>query len=185
MGYVTKGVQRALGDALLPEVEGRLLYTINGDYQTRHGGVLRAPSDLRPYARYDRPEIIRHFGVQFDPARHNTGMLWFGNDGVIIAKLDTSSAKTEHQYENRFIERSSFTWTSQNQMTPSNPAGRRVLEHQAEGRCLHLFVKPGSHDSSVYLGTVTAQGHTGSAPMSVTFELSKEVPTEVFADLVG
>ena len=178
-------IMRALGDALLPEVEGRLLYTINGDYQTRHGGVLRAPSDLRPYARYDRPEIIRHFGVQFDPARHSTGMLWFGNDGVIIAKLDTSSAKTEHQYENRFIERSSFTWTSQNQMTPSNPAGRRVLEHQAEGRPLHLFVKPGSHDLSVYLGTVTVQGHTGSAPMSVTFELSKEVPAEVFAELVA
>jgi superfamily II DNA or RNA helicase len=146
----------ALGDALLPEVEGRLLYTINGDYQTRHGGVLRSPADLRLYARYDRPEIIRRFGVQFDPARHNT---------------------------DRFIERTSFAWTSQNQMTPSNPAGRRVLEHEAEGRTLHLFVKPGSHDLSVYLGTVTVQGHTGSAPMSVTLGLSREVPTEVFAEL--
>lgn len=176
-------IRRSLGDALLPEVEGRLLYTINGDYQTRHGGVLRSPADLRLYARYDRPEIIRHFGVQFDPARHNTGMLWFDNQGVIIAKLDTSGAKATHQYENRFIERSAFAWTSQNQMIPTNPAGRRVLEHEAEGRSLHLFVKPGSHDLSVYLGTVTVQSHKGSAPMSVTFGLSREVPKEVFDEL--
>lgn len=178
-------ILRALGDALLPEVEGRLLYTINSDYRTRHGGVLRAPSDLRLYARYDRPEIVRHFGVQYDPARHNTGILWFDNHGVIIVKLDTSSAKTEHQYENRFMDRRSFAWTSQNQMTPSNPAGRRVLEHAAEGRYLHLFVKPGSHDLAVYLGTVTVQGHTGSGPMAVTFGLSRDVPMEVFAELTG
>lgn len=93
------------------------------------------------------------------------------------------SAKTEHQYENRFIERSSFAWTSQNQMTPSNPAGQRVLEHEAQGRSLHLFVKPGSHDRSVYLSTVTVQGHTGSAPMSVTLRLRREAPMEVFAEL--
>ena len=58
-----------------------------------------------------------------------------------------------------------------------------MLEHAAEGRYLHLFVKPGSHDLSVYLGAVTVQAHTGSAPMSVTFGLSREVPTEVFAEL--
>ncbi len=177
-------IQSALGGALLPEVEGRLMYTVNGDYQMRHGGVLRAPSDLRLYARYDRPEIIRHFGVQYDPTLHNTGMLWLGNHGVMIVKLDTSSAKAEHQYKNHFIGRSALAWTSQNQMTPNNPAGRRVLEHAAEGRYLHLFVKPGSHDASVYLGTVTVQGHTGSAPMSVTLGLSGEVPTDVFAELV-
>ena len=178
-------IRRALGASWLPEAEGRLLYPVNSDYRTRHGGVLRTPADLRLYARYDRPEIIHHFGVQYDPARHNTGMLWFDNDGVIIVKLDTSGAKAEHQYENRFIERSSFAWTSQNQMTPSNPAGRRVLDQAAEGRSLHLFVKPGSHDLAVYLGTVTVQAHTGTGPMSVTFRLSREVPTEVFAELMG
>ncbi|MEP7121715.1 MAG: DUF3427 domain-containing protein, partial [Byssovorax sp.] len=135
-------LRRALGDALLPEVEGRLLYTISGDYQARHGGVLRKPEDLRMYARYDRPEIIRCFGVQYDPARHNGGMIWFGDDGVIIVKLDTSSAKVEHQYANRFIDPTSFAWTSQNQMEPGNTAGKRVLEHAANGRRLFLFVKP-------------------------------------------
>jgi hypothetical protein len=178
-------IHRVLGDALLPEVEGRLLYTIRGDYQTRHGGVLRSPSDLGMYARYERPEIVRHFGVQYDPASHNTGMLWFGDHGVIIVKLDTSGAKTEHQYENRFIDPSTFAWTSQNMMKPDNPAGRKVLNHAAEGRSLHLFVKPGSHDPAVYLGTVNVKAHTGSGPMSVTFGLNREVPAEVFAELKG
>jgi superfamily II DNA or RNA helicase/HKD family nuclease len=178
-------IRRALGDSLLPEVEGRLLYTVNSDYQTRHGGVLRTPADLRLYARYDRPEIIRHFGVQYDPTRHNTGVLWFDTHGVILMKLDTSTAKTEHQYENHFIDRSSIAWTSQNQMTPSNTTGRRVLDHAVEGRALHLFVQRGSHDLAVYLGTVTVQSHQGSAPMSVTFALSREVPSEIFAELTA
>jgi hypothetical protein len=69
--------------------------------------------------------------------------------------------------------------------TPGNPAGRRVLEHAAQGRRVHLFVKPGSHDLAVYLDTVTVQGHTGSGPMSVTLGLSRDVPMEVFAELTG
>jgi hypothetical protein len=112
-------------------------------------------------------------------------MLWFGDHGVIIVKLDTSGAKTEHQYDNQFIDRSTFAWTSQNMMKPDNPAGRKVLNHAAEGRSLHLFVKPGSHDPAVYLGTVNVKAHTGSGPMSVTFGLNREVPAEVFAELTA
>jgi superfamily II DNA or RNA helicase len=172
-----------LGDELVKEVEGRLLYTVNSDYRLRHGGVLRTPADLKLYGRYTRPEIIQHFGKQYDPAIHNAGILWFENEGVIIVKLDTSGAKTEHQYTNHFIDRSTFLWTSQNQMAPTNAAGKRVLEHKAGGRRLHLFVKEGSHDLSVYVGLATVRGFKGSSPMSVTLQLGA-VPGQVFAELI-
>ena len=165
----------ALKEQLLPEVEGRLLPTIQGDYQTRHCGVLRAPEDLKSHALYSRPQIVNHFGVQYDPARHNTGLLWFGNEGVIIVKLDTSGAKEIHQYKNEFIDAKTFAWTSQNRMTPENDAGRRVIAHEKEGRRLYLFVQGQSHEAAEYMGQVRVIGFEGSGPMRVKMQLGSAI----------
>lgn len=178
-------IRAVLGEGLLEQVEGRLLYTVNGDHQQRHGGILRTPEDLNLFARYDRPEIIRHFGVHYDPARHNTGMLWFGDDGVIITKLDTSSAKTEHQYTNRLVDQGTFSWTSQNRMGIDNEPGRKVVEHEARGLRLHLFVQPRSHEPACYLGAVRATSAEGSGPMRVLLTPRRHIPVEVLQELVG
>jgi hypothetical protein len=178
-------IVRVLGESLLPEVEGRLLFTVNTDHKKRHGGVLRRPEDLNLFAKYDRPEIIRHFGVQYDPAKHNTGMLWFGREGVVITKLDTSSAKEQHQYTNRFIDEQTFSWTSQNRMGTANEAGRKVIEHDARQLRLHLFVQPRSHEPAFYLGTGNVTEAVGKGPMRVTLSLSRPVPADVRSELTG
>ena len=102
-------------DRILMEVEGRIRLTLEKDYKLRHGGILRLPSDLIVQRRYDRPEIINHFGEQYDPARHNFGVITFKKNVVIITKLDTSSAMQAHQYSNKFIDEQTFAWQSQNQ----------------------------------------------------------------------
>lgn len=178
-------IRAALGAELLSEVEGRLLYTVNDDHRQRHGGVLRTPADLNVFARYDRPEIVRHFGVHYDPARHNTGMSWFGADGVVITKLDTSGAKTAHQYANRLLDDRTFSWTSQNRMGTDNEAGRKVVEHEARGLRLHLFVQPRSHEPACYLGTGTVRDAEGAGPMRVTLALARAVPADVVRELTG
>lgn len=178
-------VQERLGDALLGEVEGRLLYTVNSDHQERHGGILRTPAELNLFARYLRPEILRHFGVHYDPARHNTGMLWLGDEGVIITKLDTSSAKSQHQYTNRLVDAERFVWTSQNQMSELNERGRRLIEHEARGLRLHLFVQPHSHAPAFYLGTGRVETATGAGPMQVVMRLHRPIPEDVLRELVG
>lgn len=170
---------------LLPEVEGRIFYTINRDHQERHGGVLRSPSDLNLHASYQRPEIIRHFGVHYDPARHNTGMLWFDQHGVIITKLDTSSATARHQYANRFLNHREFCWTSQNKMATTNEPGRRLIEHQGRGLRIHLFVQPRSHKPACYVGIVQVVGAEGDGPMRVTFNFDIPVPKDVLGELMG
>lgn len=182
---LVQSIRDRLGGNLLAEVEGRLLYTVNGDHQQRHGGVLRTPADLNLFASYDRPEIIRHFGVHYDPAKHNTGMLWFGQDGVIITKLDTSSAKTQHQYTNRLINEQTFSWTSQNRMGTDNEPGRKVVEHDARSLRLHLFVQPRSHEPACYLGTGRVTEAEGAGPMRVVLTLSRPVPADVLGELVG
>ena len=174
-----------LGPELLPQVEGRLLYVVNKDHQERHGGVLRTPADLARYAQYTRPEIIRHFQTQYDPASHNVGILWFEQHGVIIAKLDTSDAKESHRYRNEFISDRRFSWTSQNRMTRTNKAGLKVLEHAAHSATLHLFVLGPSRAPALYMGEVRVVEAQGDAPMLVTFEMDRPVPESVLRELGG
>jgi hypothetical protein len=176
-------VRAALGSALLDEVEGRLLHTINNDHKERHGGVLRTPADLNVLAQYARPEIVRHFGTQYDPQRHNQGMLWFGGDGVIITKLKTSDAIRQYQYVNRLLDARHFSWTSQNRMSTENEAGRKIVEHDARALRLHLFVQPGSHSLAYYLGVVRVLSAEGVGPMTVVVELERELPPDVMAAL--
>lgn len=175
-------------DRLLEEIEGRIQYTLEKDYRLRHGGVLRRPTDLVAHRQYTRPQVVNHFGVQYDPARHNTGVLTFDCGGehiVIIAKLDTSSAVAQHQYENVLVDQSTFVWMSQNQQGPDNKSGQQIVDHREQGRTIHLFVQSGSHSAGVYLGVadVMVDGVTGSRPMRVPFRLRDTVPQGVLQQL--
>jgi hypothetical protein len=178
-------IHRALGSALLAEAEGRLMYTVNSDHKERHGGVLRTPDDLNVFAQYFRREIVRHFGTQYDPARHNTGMLWFGDEGVIITKLDTSGALKQHQYANRVLNATHFSWTSQNRMSTENELGKQVVEHAARALRLHLFVQRRSHTPAYYFGAVRVVSAEGLGPMTVIVELEHELPPDLLLDFDG
>lgn len=176
-------IRATLGAGILAEVEGRILYTLASDHTKRHGGVLRSPDALNVFAQYARPDIVRHFGVHYDPARHNSGMLWFDDHGVIITKLDTSGAVERHQYTNRFLTDRRFHWTSQNRMSTTNAAGQRVLQHEQNGVTLHLFVQPRSHRPALYMGRVRVMDATGDGPMAVQLALDRRVPSDVLSEL--
>ena len=182
---LARGVLDALQESVLAEAEGRLMFHVNSDHRQRHGGLLRSPDDLNLFAKYERPEIVRHFGVQYDPAKHNTGMLWFESDGVIVLKLDTSTAPARHRYANSFSSDRTLSWTSQNRMGVDNDAGRRVVEHEARGLRLHLFVQPRSHQPACYLGTARVTAAQGEGPMQVMLALARPVPSDVVRELTG
>ncbi len=169
-------------------VRARLAATLASDYQLRHGGVLRAPSDLRRFAAYTRQEIVNHFGEQYDPTIHNRGVIASKlHDGhhALLARIDTSNAKSEHQYSNRVLDRRRFAWSSQNQMTPTNNAGAFVAKQKELGSRLHLFVAPGSHQPYRYLGEATVMSLKNSAPMLVKFALPEAMPEAVFDELTS
>ena len=126
---------------------------------------------------------MRHFGAQYDPALHNTGMLWFGDDGVIITKLDTSSALKQHQYENKILNRKAILWTSQNRMSTENEAGKKVKTIWLVRLRLHLFVQPRSHFPAYYLGLVRVISADGTGPMVVVVDLERELPSDLLTDL--
>lgn len=184
-GRLATVITESLRHELLPEVEGRLLYTINKDHRDRHEGVIRTPQQLNWLARYTRPEIVRHFGVQYDPTKHNFGILWFDNEAVILTKLNTSSAVLKHQYVNRFLNEREFSWTSQNRMGIDNEAGRRLLGHETNGGRIHLFVQARSHEPACYAGGVRITQAEGHGPMRVTLEIVRPIPGDVISELQG
>jgi superfamily II DNA or RNA helicase len=170
-------------EALRVEVEGRILATLNRNYEERHGGVLRSPADLQLHRFYRRPEIVRYFGVRYDPTKHNKGVLTFDGEVALITKLDTSGALRQHQYENRFVDSRHFEWTSQNQMRHDNAAGKAITEHQKTGVRLHLFVQATSHAEACYVGPVRYLSSRLDGPMRVRFELEEAVPEETLRSI--
>ena len=172
-----------LGPNLLPEVEGRVFYNINRNFQQRYGGTLRTPSDLNIFAQYNRPEIIRHFGTYYDPSIHNTGVIWISKHCVIISKLDTSTAKKEHQYVNQILDEKTFIWTSQNQMSQENKPGKKLINHFGKNNFIHIFLQKHSHDLAYYIGTGVILSLKGSCPMLVRFELSRPLPKDLLLEL--
>lgn len=167
-------------------VEKRIQYTLEIYYRMRHGGTLRDPSQLVIHRAYSRPEAINYFGFQYDPATHNAGVITFKpnapfpNDIVLITKIDTSGAKKEFHYQNRFENAETFHWQSQNKQRQDNASGRLMLDHQAQGRKIHLFVQSKSHSAAYYLGLVDVESVSGNAPMNVVFHLRTPVAPALF-----
>ncbi|MFT4976056.1 MAG: superfamily II DNA or RNA helicase/HKD family nuclease [Myxococcota bacterium] len=168
---------------LAAQVLGRLQLTLEKDFRTRHGGVLRTPEALIVHSRYRRAEIVNHFGHQYDPARHGTGVLSFDQHTAIITKLDTSGAHAEYQYTNRFLSPTRFQWQSQNRQRQDNAAGQRITQHEHSGVTLHLFVQRGSASDAIYMGAGRVASVAGDGPMTVTFELTVALSAGAAADL--
>ncbi len=183
-GQFARAITDTIGDELLTQVEGRILPILNRYFEERHGGVLRTPNELELHRFYRRPEIVRFFGRQYDPAKHNAGVMLFDErELVIITKLDTSGAKKSHQYVNELVSASHFRWMSQNAMTQSNERGLRLVEHEKRGITIRLFVQASSHAESAYLGEVRVKRVEGDGPMRVDFELKSPVPASLAEEL--
>lgn len=174
--------------AVRASVRARLSAILAHDYQIRHGGVLRGPDALRRFARYARHEVVNHFGVQYDPAKHNPGVIKsvrYAGHYILLARIDTSGAKAEHQYVNRVVDRSHFAWSSQGRMGPTDKASSFLVNQKVTGSRVHLFVTPGHHQAFFYLGEVSVIAFEGSRPMQVTFALSEPMPDQVYQALSG
>jgi superfamily II DNA or RNA helicase/HKD family nuclease len=185
-GHFVPEIQRELVNniELAQDVEARISYTLSSDYRLRYCGNLRKPDDLCLYAEYKRSEIINYFGTQYDPSKHNKGVIKLPeNYIVLIAKIDTSGAKEEFQYQNRFLDYNHFSWQSQNQQRQDNKAGQEITRHREKGNTIHLFVQPKSHQAACYMGVVEVVDFTGNAPMTVTFRISQSVPDVILNSL--
>lgn len=167
----------------------RLTPWMQRDYMMRHGGTLSSPDALVRHRRYTRPEIMHHFGVQYDPTRHNKGVIEFGSPRVahivIITKIDTTGAAASHQYNNAFVDASTMTWQSQNKQSRDRSSGQRLVEHVERGITLHMFVQRDKHDTPIYCGPVLVKLAAHDKPIDVTFRLVHPLPPMVLAQMMS
>jgi superfamily II DNA or RNA helicase/HKD family nuclease len=140
-------------------------------------GVLD-PLDLAVGRTFQREEIPALFGETFNPGNWNVGHVTLSGKKahVLLVTLNKQGKAEEHKYLDHWIDEHHFHWQSQNQTTPASKRGQEIIQHQALGIAIHLFVRDGKLAGGkaapfVYHGQATYESHEGSGPMSVVFRV--------------
>ena len=85
-------------------------------------------------------------------------------------------------YHDFAINEQLFHWQSQNRARPDRGRGLEYIQHQNIGKRLFLFVREQIKDEYgrtmgfVNFGEVEYVSHTGSQPMSITWQLNMPMP---------
>lgn len=137
---------------------------------------------LSLHRRYSRREILTAVGrwneSQKPDAREGMVRLADAKTEIMFVTLDKSHRRFSPttRYEDYAISERLFHWQSQSGTSPESEAGRRYIQQQENGWRFLLCVRPTTQDAFTYLGPVRYRSHTGSRPMSITWELEVPIP---------
>jgi hypothetical protein len=136
------------------------------------------PLELEVGQTFLREQIPGLLGEQFNPGNWNSGHVFLDAQKahVLLVTLNKQGKAEEHHYLDHWIDEHHFHWQSQNATTPESKRGQEIIAHERLGLAVHLFVRDhklqaGKAAPFVYFGKVKYLSHTGSAPMSVVFEV--------------
>ncbi len=136
------------------------------------------PLEMLVGHRFMREEIPPLFGGEFNAGNWNSGHVTIRgcNAQALLVTLNKQGKAEDLRYQDHWIDDRHFHWQTQNQTAPDNKRGREIIEHEALGISLHLFVRDNKLENGKaapfrYYGRVKYQSHIGSKPMSVRFEL--------------
>jgi superfamily II DNA or RNA helicase len=154
--------------------------------QTEIDGLPDIP--LRLHARYAREQILVAFGAttfeRQPPAREGVFIIPAQNIELMFVTLDKDEKRFSPttMYHDYAVNESLFHWQSQNSARPDRGRGRDYVQHSKIGKRLFLFVREHSKDEYgrtmgfVNYGEVAYVRHSGSQPMSITWELNTPMP---------
>lgn len=167
---------------------GYVLKAQNTDYAD-----MRASDDMRTLARFKqviepvdlvigqslpREDIPPLFGEVFNPGNWNVGHVTLNDKQthVLLVTLNKQGKADEHKYVDHWVGDQQFRWQSQNSTTPNSKRGKELIQHEALGIAVHLFVRDGKLAGAkaapfTYFGRVRYVSHTGDGPIDVTWEL--------------
>ena len=136
------------------------------------------PLELAVGDGFMREDIPGLFGQEFNPGNWNVGHVTLPDEKVhvLLVTLNKQGSAQSHRYLDHWIDPQHFHWQSQNATTPTSKRGQEIIEHEKRGIAVHLFIREqklagGKSAPFTYYGAVTYCSHTGSAPMSVVFEV--------------
>ncbi|MGR5245680.1 DUF3427 domain-containing protein [Vibrio alfacsensis] len=143
---------------------------------------------LKLHARYAREQILVAFGAttfeRQPPAREGVFVLKDQNIELMFVTLDKNEKQFSPttMYHDYAINEHLFHWQSQNSARPDKGRGLEYIQHQKIGKRLFLFVREKTKDEYgrtmgfVNYGEVDYVSHTGSQPMSITWQLKEAMP---------
>lgn len=143
---------------------------------------------LKVHARYAREQILAAFGAttfeRQPPAREGIFVIAEQNIELLFVTLDKNEKQFSPttMYHDYAINEQLFHWQSQNSARPDHGRGLEYIQHQNIGKRLFLFVREQTKDEYgrtmgfVNYGEVEYVSHTGSQPMSITWQLKAPIP---------
>jgi len=127
-----------------------------------------------------REDIPGLFGAEFNPGNWQSGHVFLKEAGahILLVTLNKQGKAVQQRFVDYWVDSTTFHWQSQNSTTPESKRGRELINHQNLGLSVHLFVREnklrnGKSAPFIYYGPVEYKSHTGSAPMSVLFDLER------------
>ncbi len=185
-------IEQSLAKLNACELKAELLDVVNWQLaQTKHEQpTMQALPEvaLRLHARYAREQILVAFGAttfeRQPPAREGVFVLKDQNIELMFVTLDKNEKQFSPttMYHDYAINEHLFHWQSQNSARPDKGRGLEYIQHQETGKRLFLFVREQSKDEYgrtmgfVNYGEVDYVSHTGSQPMSITWQLREPMP---------
>jgi superfamily II DNA or RNA helicase len=187
-----ESIEQSLTALNSPELKTELLDVLNwqlaqAKYEQPAMQALPEVS-LRLHARYAREQILVAFGAttfeRQPPAREGVFVLKDQNIELLFVTLDKNQKQFSPttMYHDYAINEHLFHWQSQNSARPDKGRGLEYIQHQKLGKRLFLFVREQTKDEYgrtmgfVNYGEVEYVSHTGSQPMSITWQLTAPMP---------
>jgi hypothetical protein len=145
------------------------------------------PCPLDLHCTYSRDEILAAVGYITEAIRPvmQSGVLYLRDYDTDLLFVTLTKAEKDYSpttlYDDYAINSTLFHWQSQSTTAADSPTGQRYIYQRANNGKVMLFVRENKKtynqaEPYVYLGLVDYVSHTGSKPMSITWELRREMP---------
>jgi superfamily II DNA or RNA helicase len=190
------------GQKMIEAIDRRIHYFARYYYRERYQGVLKFPWQLVEGDFYSRAEIVNHFRQQFDPQRHEKGILKFDliqealdsaarseypqNHYAILVTLKKEARRAErgHAYTDRLMKPDILQWQTQNTMDESAPLVQDLIHQNALGTIFHLFLQYRQGMPYMYSGQISHVDHHGEKPVTFTLRIKPPLTQEMVLNLV-
>nr|WP_235189592.1 DUF3427 domain-containing protein [Williamsia sp. D3] len=148
---------------------------------------------LFTHVHYRREEVLAAIGwasLTRKAYGQATGVVWTddGSTGALFVNLhkDEGQFSPTTMYRDFPISRDTFHWESPNNTTVDSKLGRRLLGTSGENAKVLLFVRDRPNgdigaEPFIFVGRVDLVSHQGERPISITWNLHRPMPADVFA----
>jgi superfamily II DNA or RNA helicase len=152
------------------------------------GSNLKSGSGPRLWERYSRERIPSEFGLDFNPAIWNVGIVISQPHIFLLVTLTKEDMNPDHRYSDHFLSDEEFSWQSQNRTSQTSKHGQMIRDHRAMGIHVRLFVRPNKRTGPtptqfIYCGEVEFVSWEGDRPITVRWRLENRVPQSLWATL--